>query len=276
MKLLALLAVPLSLVFVAQAGGDSNVPSKQEPQPVANQDSNGVPLTKPQMLEMRADILMARKDYGEAAIAYQKLAETNPKNAVLLNKIGVAYQQLGQDRLAEHFYKKAAQADSKFSPAVNNLGTVEYAKQHFGKAVRYYKKAVAVGGDDLAPIYSNLGYAYCGMKLYPEATHSFSEALALDPNVFEQSGGAGGTLIQHRSTADPGTLHFLLAKSYAKLGDIDRTVRYLKLARDDGYKYLLLAEKDPDFAKVIKDPRVQDVIRNRPPYEAHLDKTARN
>jgi hypothetical protein len=71
-------------------------------------------------------------------------------------------------------------------------------------------------------------------------------------------------------------LYFLVAKSYAKLGDAERTARYLKLARDDGYKDFQAAEKDPDFVRVIKDPQVQDVLHRRPPYEAEQSKPVSN
>src|SRR5215472_1948706 len=221
MKLLALFAIPLSLAFEnASTHQKSDVPAAGNV-PVSNsQDSSSAPMTQRQIAQMRADLLMARKDYSEAVIAYQRMLEKEPKNAELWNKVGIAYQELGQDNLAEHFYKKALHANPKFGAAVNNLGTIEYSRQRFGKAIKYYKKAVAIGSNSLAPVYTNLGYAYCSVKLYPQAMEAFGKALALDPNIFEPKGTAG-SLVQHRSVADPGVLYFLLAKSYAKLGDAE-------------------------------------------------------
>lgn len=277
MKLGALLAIPLSLAWAGVSGHQtSDAPAAAAASKAsANQDSSAAPMTKRQAAQLHADLLMARKDYSEAATAYQRLLDQDPGSAEILNKVGIAYEELGQDSLAEHFYKKAMRADPKSSFAMNNLGTVEYSRQRFGKAIKYYKRAVAIGGDNLAPIYTNLGYAYCSVKLYAQAMDSFSKALALDPNIFEPK-GAAGSLVQHRSATDPGTLYFLVAKSYAKLGDAERAARYLKLARDDGYKDFLAAEKDPDFARVIKDPQVQDVLHRRPPYEMQQNKPVTN
>jgi tetratricopeptide (TPR) repeat protein len=276
MKLAALFAIPLSLALGnASTRQKSDVPSAGNTPAASRQESGAAPMTQQQIAQMHADLMMARKDYSQAAIAYQRLSEKDPKNPELLNKIGIAYQELGQDGLAERFYKRAMHVDGRFGPALNNLGTVEYSRQRFGKAIKYYKKAITIGGDSLGPVYANLGYAYCNVKMYPEAMQAFGKALALDPNIFEPK-GTGGTLVQHRSTADPGTLYFLVAKSYAKLGDAEHTARYLKLARDDGYKSLLTAEKDPDFARVIKDPQVQEVLHRRPAYEAQGNKPVEN
>ena len=48
-------------------------------------------------------------------------------------------------------------------------------------------------------------------------------------------------------------------------GDVQRAAHYLKLSRDDGYKEFVTAQTDPAFAKVIKDPAVQEVLTWRPP-----------
>jgi tetratricopeptide (TPR) repeat protein len=271
-KLQALLAIPLLLACAGAEGRQaSDAPTAAAPKSPTSQDSSAAPMTA----QLRADLFMARKEYREAAEAYQRVLEHDPGNAEILNKVGIAYEELGEYRLAEHFYKRALHANGSSSFALNNLGTIEYSQQRFGKAIKYYKKAVSVGNDNLAPIYTNLGYAYCSVKLYPRAMDSFAKALALDPNIFEPK-GMSGSLLQHRSTTDPGTLYFLLAKSYAKLGDAERTARYLKLARDDGYKDFQAAEKDPDFLRVIKDPQVQDVLHRRPPYEAEQSKPVSN
>jgi tetratricopeptide (TPR) repeat protein len=275
-KLSALFAIALSLAWAGASSHQASDASAAAPtKPSSSQDSSAAPMTPQQTAQMRGDILMARKDYREAALAYQRLLDKDPQNAQVLNKVGIAYEELGEASLAERFYKKALRADPKSGFALNNLGTIEYSRERFGKAIKYYKKALALGGDNLAPVYTNLGYAYCNVKMYPKAMESFSQALALDPNIFEPK-GTSGSLLQHRSTADPGTLYFLVAKSYAKLGDAERAARYLKLARDDGYKDFLAAEKDPDFARVIKDPQVQDVLHRRPAYEAQKSKPITN
>jgi len=265
MKPLALFAI-LATFFAfgfspsscAQQGTSDNLrPAADHSQP----QTPNPQMTPQQLAEMRAAILMARKEFSDAAIAYQRLLESDPHNADFLNRTGMAYQELGQDGLAEHFYKKAMRADKRFSEPINNLGTVEYSRKRYGKAIKYYKKAIDVA-PQMAAVYSNLGYAYCAIKKYPAAMEVFGKAVALDPMIFEHR-GSSGSLLQQRTAADSAELYFTIAKSYAKLGDAERVARYLKLARDDGYKNLLEVEKDPVFEKVIKDARVQEVLRVR-------------
>jgi tetratricopeptide (TPR) repeat protein len=269
MRRLTLFAIPL--VFVVVGISRAQQPSN----PVQETPPSGATAMSPRdAAEMRADIMMARKEFVEAIGAYRDLLKTEPKNAQLLNKIGVACQQLDDLRCSDRSYKKAMQADKGFSSPVNNLGTVEYQKRHYGKAINLYKKALGLNAD-LPTIYSNLGYAYFANKEYPEAMDSFGKALALDPKVFEHKGGSG-SLIQQRTSTDPGLLFFLLAKTYAETGDAERTAHCLKVARDDGYKDYRSAEKDPAFAKVIKDPRVQEVLHTKPPYVGEPAKPTSN
>ena len=223
---------------------------------------------------MRGDILVARKEYALAAKAYEEILKQEPRNAPLLNKIGICYQQLGDIGRARRYYKKATSADKNFASAINNLGTLEYTEKRYGKAIKYFKKALLLKGEQ-SGVYSNLGYSYCGTKDYPRAMEAFSKALALDPDVFERKGGMGA-IVQQRSSDDPGALYFVMARSFAKAGDAERTARYLKLARDQGYKSVRSVQKDPDFARVIKDPRVQEVLQFQPPYAPSRDGPARD
>lgn len=262
MKRLALFIFFLVLVV----GGADRAASAQESGSSDDSDNsspNPTPLTNRQRAEIRADIQMAQKNYVAAVAAYEALLKDEPKDALLLNKMGIAYQQLGNFKLSERYYKKAAHADKKFLTAINNLGTVEYQEKRYGRAIKYYKKALV--GNETSSIYSNLGYALYANKQFPEAIAAFTRALALDPNVFDRRGGVGA-LVQQRSAPDPGLFYFLLAKSFAKAGDAERAARYLKISRDDGYKDFHAAETDPEFAAVIKDPRVQEVLQVQPSY----------
>jgi tetratricopeptide (TPR) repeat protein len=221
---------------------------------------------------MRADILMARKEYVDAVRAYDEILKSEPKDAQILNKIGIAYEELPDLGRAERYFKKAMHEDKALASAVNNLGTVEYMKKRYGRAVNYYKKALELHSE-MGAVYANLGYAYLEEKKYPEAMDAFGNALKLDPTVFESKNG-GGVLIQQRSTSDPGLFYFLIAKNYALAGDAEHAAHYLKMARDDGYKEFASAAKDPSFAKVIKDPRVQEVLTVAPSYAVDHHKTS--
>ena len=265
MTRLALLAVSLFFTFgLLRAQQASPAPASQQQAPI-DQSVHPPPLSPRQAAEMRADILVARKEYAMAAAAYEKILASNPKDAALLNKIGMAYQQLGDEGKAEKYYKRAWKADNHYSSAMNNLGTVEYGKKHYKNAIKDYRRALAVG-TDRATIYSNLGYAYCGRKDYPRATVAFEKALAIDPTIFSHHGEFGSIFLQ-RSAPDPGTVYYLMAKSYAKLGDANETAHYLKLARDAGYKNLRAAQKDASFKRVIANPAVQQVLRNPAPFD---------
>ena len=88
--------------------------------------------------------------------------------------------------------------------------------------------------------------------------------------------GAVGSILQQRAAPNPGLFFFLLAKSFAKAGDAERTAHYLKLSRDDGYKDFATAEKDPEFAKVIQDPRVHEVLHVVPSYVDDAKKPTSN
>jgi tetratricopeptide (TPR) repeat protein len=210
-------------------------------------------LTPRQIAEMRAQIMMARKMYGGAIIIYGGLLKQYPKDAGLLNQMGIAYQELGDDRDAGRYYKKAIHADHHFASPLNNLGTVEYEQKMFAKAVKLYTKALAERGD-AAAVYCNLGYAYFARKLYPDAMHAFNQALTLDPQVFEHRGGEG-SLVQQRSVTDPGLFYFYVAKAYAAAGDAEHCTHYLKLARDEGYAQFASVQTDPAFAALAKDPQ---------------------
>ena len=87
---------------------------------------------------------MARKEFREAAAAFQQLVNKSPRNAVYLNKLGIAYHQMGEVGQALKCYKRAVKANPSYADAHNNIGTVWYQRKKYGKAIKAYKKAIAV------------------------------------------------------------------------------------------------------------------------------------
>lgn len=226
-------------------------------------------MTPAQREEMHADIFMARKMYAEAIKTYQDLLLANPKDAKVLNKIGICYQQLGQPKDAERYYKRAFKADKHFASPLNNLGTVEFGRHKYKGAIKQYKKAIKVN-PTVATTFANMGYAYLARKKVKDAILAFRQAILLNPLVFQDRSDEG-SVVEQRGNMDQGFYYYTLAKTFAMLGNAERCAHYLTMARDEGYKKYLDARKDPTFKPVLKDPRVQMILAPPSPTD-----TARN
>lgn len=257
MKYLILPLAFLSMIFAvpshAQRLGSATLRQVSAAQP-ASQPT----MTPRQLEELRADIFMARKLYPDAIKSYEHLIKEEPKNGLLLNKLGVAYQQFGDYGRAERAYKQAIKADKTYASAYNNVGTVEYTDHKYTHAIDWYEKALALQ-PDMATVYCNLGYAYFDEKHYPEAMDAFEHAIHIDPQIMSERGDSG-SVIQQRGTTDPGLFYFFVARAYAQLGNAERCAHYLKMSRDEGYQKFDSAKTDPNFSKVIADPQVQAVF----------------
>jgi len=245
--------------FIAPRGMQSGGP----PQSPAAADPSVI-VVKPQLTdEQLADLYMVRKEYREAAGLYKHLADQDPRNAVYLNKLGIALHQQTALNLALKYYERATKMDPMYADAQNNIGTIWYQRKKYGKAIHAYQKALAIR-TDMAVLYSNLGYAYFGDKKYEQSISAFRQALALDPKLFESNGSRAGSLLQDRSVGDRGRFYFLLAKSFAEAGDLDRCMHYLRKAKDEGFLSLTAVKTDPAFSAVLKDPGMQEILAPKP------------
>src|SRR5258707_13503270 len=87
----------------------------------------------------------------------------------------------------------------------------------------------------------------------------------MDPHLFDHNSSRTGSILQDRSVGDRGRFYFLLAKSFAEAGNLERCLIYLRKAKDEGYKELSAAKSDPSFAAVFKDPAGQEGFVPQPP-----------
>jgi len=238
------------------------VPKVGQSQPQLPAESSVI-VVKPELTdEQVADLYMARKDFREAAFSYKRLADQNPRNPVYLNKLGIALHQQAALGAALKYYERASKVDPSYADARNNIGTIWYQRKKYGRAIKAYQKAITIRSD-LAVLHSNLAYAYFSDKKYEQAISSFRQALALDPQLFEHSNSRSGSILQDRSVGDRGRFYFLLAKSFAEAGNLERCLIYLRKAKDEGYKELSAVRSDPSFAAFLKDPGVQEVLAPR-------------
>ncbi len=262
--LLLTLSIPCAGQSLVEGPEKSVAPRVAQSQQQTPVDSSVI-VVKPELTEEQlADLYMARKDYREAAQVYKRLTDQNPQNPVYLNKLGIALHQQAALGQALKYYERASKADPSYADAQNNIGTIWYQRKKYGKAIKAYHKAISIRAD-VAVLHSNLAYAYFADKKYENAIVSFRQALALDPQLFEHNGSRTGSLLQDRSVEDRGRFYFLLAKSFAEAGNLERCLIYLRKAKDEGYKELSAVRTDPSFAAVVKDPAIQEVLAPKPP-----------
>ncbi len=259
------LLVSLTLPSIGQTSDDTRKESFVPPMQTQSQVSNAAanPAERQLSGEEQGDLYMARKQYYEAMEQYKMLTEQDPHNAVYLNKLGIALHQQTALGLALKYYERAVKVDPKYADAENNIGTIWYQRKKYGKAIRAYQKAIKMR-DDMPVLYSNLGYAYFSQGKYEESIVAFRTALAKDPQFFERGSSRTGSILQDRSVPDRGRFYFLLAKSFAEAGNVERSVFYLRKAKEEGYAQFNEVKKDPAFAAVVNDPVVIDLLAPKP------------
>jgi tetratricopeptide (TPR) repeat protein len=224
------------------------------------------PSPKPQLSEEdMARLYLIRKQYREAQDLFHKLTVEQPKNAVYWNELGISFHNQAELEPALRCYQKAAKLDNHYADAQNNAGTIYYERKKYAKAIRSYKRAIALR-EDYGAFYLNMGYAYFAEKNYDESIAAFRKALQIDPDAFDSARSRTGTVVQDRSIAsERARFYFLLAKSFAESGNVERSIIYLKKARDEGYQDMKAVQTDPSFAKVAQDPAVQELLIEKAP-----------
>ena len=209
-------------------------------------------------LEKAGDLARATKDYDQAIGYFQAALRKEKKNALLYNKLGLSYLKKGSLTDARSNFEKAAKRNSKYADAFNNLGAVYYVQKNFGSAARYFKKALAL--DETRPVFHvNLGAAWFSQNKVDRAIAEYSRALQLDPEALSQN-HRGGVTAQISSPEERARYDYMLAKIYARLGNVEECLHCLKRAKEGGYHNMGNVYKDEEFSRLRQDPRLSEIV----------------
>ena len=228
-------------------------------------------------VEERGDLYMARKMYREAIDTYTDGIKAIPRNkagergqvdgkpvpaAILWDKIGIAYHQIGDMNGARKAYEQAIKMDKKYADAINNVGTIYYAEKKYRTAISRYERALQYAPDS-ASIWSNLGTAWYARGKFDLMTQAYTKALQLDPDVFEKH-GAVGTRMQDRGVADKARYHFEMARMYAATGKNELALQYLRKALEEGYKEKNKLEQVKEFTALKETQEFKELMTLEP------------
>jgi len=246
-------ALVLLVLCLGQRLKPQNVSPPGAPSPAASLNSS-----RPLTLEERADIAMARKRYDLALDLLQEAARQQPRDAMLWNKIGIAYHQLNELPQAQKAYRQALKLNPRMPEATNNLGAVYFAERKDGKAAKQFKKAIKLQGN-VSAYYVNLGAVEFNRNHMTAARQSFLQALKLDPDALN-AGSRGGTVVKFQDMHDPARYHFLLARLYSSLGRVEDALHQFRQAQELHYAHLRDALKDDAFAPLRALPEFQRLM----------------
>jgi tetratricopeptide (TPR) repeat protein len=215
----------------------------------------------PQVLEMQADILRARRFPEDAMDYYRYALARGGDTAALENKLGLTELEMGNAVLARAYFQRAVKAARKDAEAWNNLGAVEYLDGLSTNAVSDYKRAVKLDSHQ-SVFHANLATAYFERKDYRAARREMATALKIDPQVFERVAGTGGVTAHVLSSQDRARLYFEMAKLYARNGLEEPMLHALAVASEAGMDVQREMRQDADLARFEMDSRVVVLVHN--------------
>ncbi|MBZ5630543.1 MAG: tetratricopeptide repeat protein, partial [Acidobacteriia bacterium] len=120
--------------------------------------------------------------------------------------------------------------------------------------------------EDSASVHSNLGTAWFARRKIDKAMAEYERAFELDPGVLLRSSGSG-VAARILSPEDRAYYSYVLAKMYAKRGDVERCLECLRKAKGEDYSRIKDVNRDPEFAIVRTDPRFVELMGKPAPEE---------
>ena len=208
--------------------------------------------------EMKGDLERVHNNYMLAISYYQQALRVTPRNPALLNKLGISELKLGDRGQARKHFSQALKADPKNISAMNNLGAVAYLDKKYKTAVKYLKQALELD-ESSAPAHLNLAEAWMGMNQVDRAMTEYARAIELDADILNES--QSGISARVSTPAQRAAVDYLIAKAYAKRGNLDGALEYLRRAKAEHFADLNRVYKDQEFASLWVDPRLESLVK---------------
>jgi len=209
-------------------------------------------------LESTGDTFRAQKDYAQAIQYFRAALRKDSTRASLYNKLGIAELQSGDLRDARSAFEQAIKRDRKYADPVNNLGALAFMQKNYGSAARNFKKALALE-ETRASFHVNLGATWFAQSKLDRAIAEYTRALELDPDVLADQ-SRSGVSAKISTTEERAKYDYMVAKIYAKRGDLDRCLEALRKAKEEGYPNIGNVYKEQEFASLWQDQRLFQVV----------------
>lgn len=208
--------------------------------------------------EAKGDLHRVQNNLQLAASDYWESLHANPHNPVVLNKLGLTELKLGDRGAARKHFNMALKYDPRNVSALNNLGATACLDRKYKNAVKFLKKALELD-ETSAAAHLNMAEAWIGMNQIDRAMTEYARALELDADILNNS--ASGISARVSTPEQQARVNFLIAKAYAKRGNIEGALEYLRRARDGRYPEMKKVYEDQEFAALWTDARLEKIVK---------------
>jgi len=249
MKKLATVIAAMSLLSCGAAYG-WRAPMRDLP--------NGISLETASAAEQKGDIARARSDFQSAIAYYQRALRAGGSDTNLYNKLGIAQLSLKEYGAARKSFQIAIKVDPRNSDALNNLGALMCIQKKYKSALTELRQALELDEGN-ASYHVNMAEAWMGTNQIDRAMNEYTRAMELDPDVFDAENG--GITAQLRTPQQIALTDFLIAKLYARRGNVEGALDYLQRAKKGHYPQMSDVYVDKEFAGLWKDPRLQTIVK---------------
>lgn len=185
----------------------------------------------------RADRFYRQNKFEEA---YQLYIEAELENEANTNaKLGQAKALVKLHKLDEAIVElnDIIAADPQQQEAYFILGIIYFNAKERQKALEYLKKCVSLNKELIPEAHNFLGYLYIEKGNYTEGIDELNLSLSLKPDYINP--------------------HYNLARAYAQLGDLTKTLNHLKTCLKKGFISYNELLKDPVFNSFHNSPEFQ-------------------
>lgn len=208
--------------------------------------------------ELKGDLARIRSNFGDAISYYETAIRASGQNSRLYNKLGVAELQLGDRSAARKDFNKAIKIDPRNVIALNNLGAVSCMDRKYKAAIKYLKRALALEETN-ASAHLNMAESWVGMGEMDRAMTEYARALELNADILSSS--PEGVVANVRTPEQRARVSYTIAKAYAKRGNLEGALEYLRRAKDNRFQDLHKVYTDDAFAALWEDPRLAKIVK---------------
>jgi tetratricopeptide (TPR) repeat protein len=208
--------------------------------------------------ELKGDLARIHESYWIAVSYYEQALKTDPQNSELNNKLGIVELKLNNRAIAHKQFGLAIKYDPRNASALNNMGAVSFLDKKYKPAVRYLKQALVLD-ESSAPAHLNLAESWMAMGQVDHAMTEYTRALELDADILTPSNE--GTIAQVTTPEQRARVSYLIAKAYARRGNLEGALEYLGRARQGNFPKLSNVYSDQDFSALWQDPRLAKIVK---------------